>query len=244
MLQTLFYAFQTAVAIALPLILKAKFDKNKTAHKSCFGGGIIVYFIFNAVLNSIIQVLIIDSTSMTSPLRVNPWVSAIFSGVTLSVFLAVGRFVWIKFFMKKAKEKTDALVFGTGYAFAMSLVTYAVSGIVCTVFAVMKAIDSTKAVPAVFETTAKIVANSSAYTVFLVILQVALLCALEICISAIFFTSIKGLSNKALTIPVILASAVAHFFLETPLSIEIRTAILMAVTLLMAGLCWRCTQKD
>ena len=242
MFEALFYALQTAVAIALPLIIKARIDKHEAAKKT-FGAGIIVYLLF-AVINSVVQVVIINSLEITSAVIMNPWVSAIFSGCIFTVCLTVGRIIWIKYIMKKADKKVDGLVFGTGYSLAMCIVTYALSGIVSCIFAVMKALESTKAVPSVFHTTAQIVADGNVYTIFLITLQLILLCVLEICISAILFTSIKKLSGGAFFLLAVLFSTVAHTFLESPLETEIRLIILAVTTILSAAVCWRCTKKE
>ena len=103
MFEALFYALQTAVAIALPLIIKARIDKHEAAKKT-FGAGIIVYLLF-AVINSVVQVVIINSLEITSAVIMNPWVSAIFSGCIFTVCLTVGRIIWIKYIMKKADKK-------------------------------------------------------------------------------------------------------------------------------------------
>ncbi len=243
MLEALFYALQTAVAIALPLVIKAWLEKSEKAQKGSFGAGITVYLLFGALINSVLQVLVTSSVDITSVLIMNPWVSAIFSGCVLTVCLTIGRVIWIKYVLKKANNKTDALVFGTGHGLALGIVTYALSGAVSTVFAVMKATQSTKAVPSIFEGTAQLVAEGSVYTVFLITLQCVFLIVLEICISAVFFTSLKELNNKGFAVLAFLASAVAHTFLASPLTMEVRIIILAAVALLMSGLCYRCTKK-
>ena len=244
MFEALFYALQTAIAIALPLVIKSSLEKKQKAQKGTFASGIAVYLLWGALLNSILQVIVTNSVDITSPLIMNPWVSAIFSGCVLAVCTLAGRFIWIKWVMKKAENKTDALVFGTGYAFALGVITYALSGVVSTVFALMKAAESTKIIPEMFENTAYLVAEGSVYTVFLITLQAAFLIVLEICISAVLFTSIKNLNHKGFAVLSFLASAVAHTFISAPLSMEIRLIILFAVTLLMSGLCWHCTKKE
>lgn len=244
MIQAFFYCLQVAVALALPIFCFRKFNKNTKGKNRSFSHGIYVYLIFTALLNSVVQVIIETSLPIDSSLLINPWASAIFGGVVLTVFVSLGRIIWIKGVMKKEREKNDGLVFGAGYALAMNAVTYGLSGIVSVVFSVMNALDSTSAVPSVFETTAKIVANGSSYTVFLITLQAIILCVLEISLSAIFFTSLKQLSNSALVLPAILASAAAYTFLEAPLSLEIRLIIVAVITLLISGLCWYCIKKE
>lgn len=244
MIQAFFYCIQVAVAIILPLVCLRKFRKNSKAKSKSFLHGIYVYVLFSAVLNSVVQVLIETSLPITSSLLINPWVSAVFNGAVLTACLTIGRIIWVKGVMSNADTKNDGLVFGAGYAFAMNTVTYGLSGIVSVIFSIMNALESTAAIPSVFETTAKIVVGGTSYTVFLITLQSLVLCVLEISISAIFFTSLKKLNSTALIFPAILASVAAYTFLEVPLSLEVRLIIVAVITLLISGLCWYCTKKE
>lgn len=243
MFQAIFYALQIAVALILPIVCLKKLGGNTKSAKKAFFQGIYAYLIFGALLSSVSESVVETSLPMLSPFRLNPWLSALLSGIVLTLCLSIGRAIWVKSALKKLNEKSDALSFGAGSAFAATAIIYGLSGIVSFVFSIMKAVNSTKAVPVVFESTAEIVAQGTAYTAFLSTLQALLICALEICISAIFFTSLKKLSHKALIIPAIISFFAVHFFLRCPLELEIRLIICAGIVLLTSGICWVCTKK-
>lgn len=243
MFQALFYCLQVALSIGLPIFCMKKFTKDQKAEKRTFLHGALAYLIFGAVISSVVLTLIESALDITSPLLINTWLYCFFNGFVLTACLSLGRVIWIKAIMKKAKSKVDGLVFGTGSALAATTVAYGISGIVSVVFSIMKLMKSTKLIPVIFQSTAEIVVQGSAYTTFLITLQALLVCALEISVAAVFFTSLKGLNSKAFTVPAFIFQVAALSILSSPLSFEIRLIITAAIVLFSTGICWVCTLK-
>lgn len=243
MLKIIFYILQIAVALLLPLLFVRYSLKKENNGKSSIWHGVFVYLIFNAVCNSVLYAVIMMFIPVDSVLNLNLWLSAILSGILLTVTVTVGRIIWIKYVMKKHNTPNDAVMFGSGYALALNSVAYGVSGIVSLIFSVTQYIGKSTVVPTVFETTSKTVTADSLYTIFLTALQAALVCVFEISVSVICFFAVKKLKSKRYMFYAVVFPLVAYTALEIPLSLEWRLVIFSVMTFISAGIGWNCAIK-
>lgn len=105
--------FSLAVSIGLPIVLGIiVYRKTHARVSSCFiGAGIFV--VFALILEQILHAIVLAAagTALTS----NIFLYGLYGGLAAALFEETGRFVAMKFFMKKNLDKGNALMYGVGH---------------------------------------------------------------------------------------------------------------------------------
>ncbi len=105
--------FSLLVSVGLPVILAVMIRKKLGAQmKSLFvGAGIFVCFAM--VLEQILHTLVFSAagTALTS----NVFLYALYGGLAAALFEEAGRYIAMRFFMKNALDRDNALMYGVGH---------------------------------------------------------------------------------------------------------------------------------
>lgn len=234
MLYAVFYAIQAAVAVALPIIFLVKYNKKQNVKKSYAKGGAAVFFIFGAAANALLSLYITGNFSPSSPFVQNLWLSAVVSAVINTICVLLGKTLWVKFVIKEANSKHDAVTFGAGYATCFMVLSYALSATVSVVFALLNSFANNPEISEILRGTYDIYASSTYYRIFLVTIQCVLLGACELFLTVTLFGGVKKKINPLVTFSAVVLSFGIYFVPYIPLNLEINLVILAVITLLSA----------
>lgn len=105
--------FSLAVSIGLPIVLGIIVCMKTHARvSSCFiGAGVFV--VFALILEQILHAIV--SAVAGTALQNNTFLYGLYGGLAAALFEETGRFVAMKFFMKKGLDKGNALMYGVGH---------------------------------------------------------------------------------------------------------------------------------
>lgn len=103
----------TLVAFGVPIALLVVIRKKTKARISSFFIGCLTFIIFAMILESIMHNFVLSSTG--NAIKGNVWAYAIYGGLAASIFEETGRFLAMKFIMKKSLTKGNALMYGAGH---------------------------------------------------------------------------------------------------------------------------------
>lgn len=102
-------------ALAVYLIAKRKFSL------SCFLLGIGCFFLFASVIESLLHYYLLEVNKTTSSVIMGSTIIfSLYGAFMAGIFEEVGRFIMMKFFMKKDQEFKDGFMFGLGHGFIES----------------------------------------------------------------------------------------------------------------------------
>lgn len=105
--------FSLVIAIVLPIAL-CIFVRCKTKAKvSSFLYGCAIFFVFALVLEQILHAIVL--TTFGTAITENILLYALYGGVAAALFEETGRFVAMKFLMKKQLTRENALMYGVGH---------------------------------------------------------------------------------------------------------------------------------
>lgn len=101
------------VAVLVPVVLCIVVMKKTKAKmlSLVWGGGI--FFVFAMILEQILHTVVLMTTGTT--LTDNIWLYALYGATAAAVFEETGRFIAMKFGMKKYLSKENALMYGVGH---------------------------------------------------------------------------------------------------------------------------------
>ena len=129
--------FTVCASIILPVAAALFFKKKTQGRISCVFIGACVF-----VLAVLVQVLIGKTLGIAIPafgetLRKNYWLLALYGGMSAGLFEEAGRFLAMKFLMKKALSKENAVMYGIGHGGIEAVLAVGVTYIVNLVIAGM-----------------------------------------------------------------------------------------------------------
>lgn len=105
--------FSAFIALILPIILLVVIRKKAKAKISSFFIGSITFVLFALILESIMHSFVLGKTG--DAITGNIWAYALYGGVAASLFEETGRFVAMKFCMRKSLTRENALMYGAGH---------------------------------------------------------------------------------------------------------------------------------
>lgn len=105
--------FSLAIAIGVPVALLVLIHKKKGTGISSFFLGAATFFVAAMVLEQILHMAVL--TLAGEALTGNIWLYGLYGGLAAAVFEETGRFVTMKFFMKKKLNTGNALMYGAGH---------------------------------------------------------------------------------------------------------------------------------
>lgn len=103
------FSFLIAVGVPIALCIIAKVKLK--AKLSSFFIGAATFVLFALVLEQILHVIVLKNTTITE----NIWLYALYGGLAAGVFEETGRYLAMKFVMKKNLDKQNALSYGIGH---------------------------------------------------------------------------------------------------------------------------------
>lgn len=107
--------FSIILSVLVPVILIVYLRRKfKFSLKPVFVG-ILTWIVFSQVLEKLLHVYVLTLNPYTINLTKNAFVYALYGGLAAGVFEEVGRFLMMKFMMKKHHQWKDGIAFGLGH---------------------------------------------------------------------------------------------------------------------------------
>lgn len=105
--------FSLVISVGVPIALLLYLHKKKGAKIASFfiGGG--VFFVMAMVLEQILHVAVLTATG--DVLRENIWALAVYGGLAAALFEETGRYIAMRYFLKKNLDTENALMYGAGH---------------------------------------------------------------------------------------------------------------------------------
>ncbi|HKM33780.1 MAG TPA: YhfC family glutamic-type intramembrane protease [Lachnospiraceae bacterium] len=105
--------FSFLIAFGVPITLLVVIRKKTKARVSSFFIGCVTFVLFAMILESIMHSFVFSATG--NAISGNIWAYALYGGLAASLFEETGRFLAMKFCMKKALNRENALMYGAGH---------------------------------------------------------------------------------------------------------------------------------
>lgn len=105
--------FSLVISIGLPIALMILVKKKLHAQMSALGIGALTFFVFALTLEQMLHMVMLRAAG--DVLNGNLWVYALYGGLAAALFEETGRFVAMKFWMKKTLSKENSLMYGVGH---------------------------------------------------------------------------------------------------------------------------------
>lgn len=108
--------FSLIVAVGVPIALCILIRKKLKADILPFFLGAGVFFLFAMLLEQLLHMaVLLHMGSISEMLKDNLWLFAIYGGLAAGVFEETGRFLCMKFLMKKSLNRANAVMYGAGH---------------------------------------------------------------------------------------------------------------------------------
>lgn len=124
-------------AIGLPVVLAVLFKKKFGISLYVLLIGMATFLVFALILENIPHVYFLTLNSTTSEWLKNPWLYMLYGGLMAGLFEETGRFIMMKYVLKKYRDWKDGLSFGLGHGGFEAAVLVGISSISSLVMAVM-----------------------------------------------------------------------------------------------------------
>lgn len=105
--------FSLCISIALPVVLLIVVHKKTKARMAMAGIGAATFFLFAMVLEQILHAIVLGVGG--ERITGNIWIYGLYGGLAAGLFEEVGRFVAMRFAMKKQLNLPNALMYGVGH---------------------------------------------------------------------------------------------------------------------------------
>ncbi|MBS4200759.1 YhfC family intramembrane metalloprotease [Bacillus sp. FJAT-49732] len=125
------------IAIGTPIFLLVFFKKRYKISLIVLLIGMATFFLFASVLEGLLHSYFLVWNKSTKQFFENPWLFMLYGGLMAGIFEETGRFIMMKFALKKYREWKDGLAFGLGHGGMEAILLVGVNSIVMIVFAFM-----------------------------------------------------------------------------------------------------------
>ncbi|MGE1051152.1 YhfC family intramembrane metalloprotease [Bacillus cereus] len=125
--------FQLIVSILVPIIVLVYFRKKYNMNWKVVGVGVLIFIGFTQILETPFH-LFMRGNPTIAPFLENPFVFAIYGGLTAGIFEELGRFVAF-FLLKKYLEYKDGFAYGIGHGGIESILIGGFSALQALIFA-------------------------------------------------------------------------------------------------------------
>ncbi|WP_459501691.1 YhfC family intramembrane metalloprotease [Bacillus sp. C1] len=126
---------QLALSILVPIIALVYFRKKYHISWKVVGIGILIFIGFTQILETPFH-LFMRGNPATAKVLENPYIFAIYGGLTAGIFEELGRFVAFFFLLKKYQEYKDGLAYGIGHGGIESILIGGFAGLQTLTFAI------------------------------------------------------------------------------------------------------------
>lgn len=128
-----FMVFSGLVALLTPILLLIYGRKKYKISMKAVGVGILTFIVFAQVLEQILHSVVIGK-GLVKPGTIG---LAIYGALAAGVFEEVGRYVFMKFLLKKNREWKDGFAFGIGHGGIEAILISVVASVQNIIFAIM-----------------------------------------------------------------------------------------------------------
>lgn len=105
--------FSMVISIGLPVVLFIWAKRKLHAQMGALGIGAAAFVLFALILEQILHSIMLNAAGTL--LTENIWLYALYGGLAAAVFEETGRFVAMKYWMKKSLSKENAVMYGVGH---------------------------------------------------------------------------------------------------------------------------------
>ncbi|KEK25217.1 YhfC family intramembrane metalloprotease [Bacillus gaemokensis] len=105
---------QLVLSVLVPIIVLVYFRKKYHINWKVVGVGVLIFIGFAQILETPFHVFMLGNQA-TSELLKNPFLYAIYGGLTAAIFEEAGRFIAFFYLLKKYQEYKDGLAYGIGH---------------------------------------------------------------------------------------------------------------------------------
>ncbi|MFD0767406.1 YhfC family intramembrane metalloprotease [Bacillus sp. CGMCC 1.60114] len=125
---------QIALSVLIPIIVLVYCRKKYRISFKIVGVGLVFFIGFSQILEKTLHVFVFGNPT-TAELLKNPFVYAIYGGLTAGIFEELARFIAFFYLLKKYQEYKDGLAYGIGHGGIESLLIGATVGLQSLMFA-------------------------------------------------------------------------------------------------------------
>lgn len=125
---------QLVLSVLVPIAVCIYFRKKYHINWKVVGIGVLIWIGFVQILETPFHVFMLGNPT-TSKLLENPFLYAIYVGLTAGIFEELGRFIAFFFLLKKYQEYKDGLAYGIGHGGIASILVGGLAGFQTLVFA-------------------------------------------------------------------------------------------------------------
>lgn len=125
------------IAVGTPVALLIIFKKKLDISIKVFLFGVLTFFIFAQVLEGLLHSYFLVFNESTKSLLENTWLFMLYGGLMAGIFEETGRFIIMKYALKKYREWKDGLAFGLGHGGIEAILLVGMNNIILIVLAFM-----------------------------------------------------------------------------------------------------------
>ncbi|WJE52368.1 YhfC family intramembrane metalloprotease [Bacillus cereus] len=126
---------QLAISVLVPIIVLIYFRKKYQINWKVVGIGVLIFIGFAQILETPFHVFMLGNPT-TSELLKNPFLYALYGGLTAAIFEEAGRFIAFFYLLKKFREYKDGLAYGIGHGGIESISIGALASLQTLYFAI------------------------------------------------------------------------------------------------------------
>lgn len=243
--------FSLCISIALPVVLLIVVYKKTKARMAMAVIGAATFFLFAMVLEQILHAVVLGVGG--ERITGNIWIYGLYGGLAAGLFEEVGRFVAMRFAMKKQLSLPNALMYGVGHGGIEAILIVGLASVSNLVTSIMINAGTLEASLGALDQTTKEATltqlsalwTTPSYQFFLSGIERIVAVTLHIALSVLVFQAVK-LGKKrywflafAIHVGVDFATVIAANYLNLVL-VEVMLAVLVAgVVVLTVSLCRR-----
>ena len=237
--------FTLAISLGVPVVLLIVIYKRKKARISSFFIGCGIFVGFALILEQILHAIVL--TVAGSVIQSSIFLYGLYGGLAATLFEETGRFVAMKFCMKKSLDKGNALMYGAGHGGAEAIIIVgltSISNLITSIMINTGGIQLTMAAlePSLQEATyqqLQALWQLPAYEFYLGGVERISAIVLQICLSVLVYQSVKSGRKKYLAVAFGLHFAVDFLTVVTasfiPIwAVELEVVVLAAVIAMYA----------
>lgn len=125
------------VAVGAPIVLLIIFKKKFDISIKVLLFGVLTFILFAMVLERVVHSYFLIFNESTKALLENTWIFMLYGGLMAGIFEETGRFIMMKYALKKYREWKDGLAFGLGHGGIEAILLVGINNITMIVLAFM-----------------------------------------------------------------------------------------------------------
>lgn len=126
---------QLVLSVLVPIIVLVYFRKKYHINWKIVGIGVLIFIGFAQILETPFHVFMLGNETTSEVLK-NPFLYAIYGGLTAAIFEEAGRFIAFFYLLKKFREYKDGLAYGIGHGGIESISIGALASLQTLYFAI------------------------------------------------------------------------------------------------------------